>query len=88
METAMPQIRMRDRNQITLPQVIATAANLHVHDTLEVNFVNGVITLIPIAKQTTRRSIMDYVGSAKGVWGNTGAEIDAHIRNERDSWER
>ncbi len=84
----MPQVRMRDRNQITLPSVIATAANLHVDDTLDVSFVNGVITLVPLSKKTTRRSIMDYVGSAKGVWGASGNEIDAHIRNERDSWER
>jgi antitoxin component of MazEF toxin-antitoxin module len=84
----MPQIRMRDRNQITLPAAITTAANLHPDDTLDVNFVNGVITLIPVAKKATRRSIMDYVGSANGIWGNTGAEIDADLRNERDSWER
>jgi antitoxin component of MazEF toxin-antitoxin module len=88
MELIMPQIRMRDRNQITLPATIATAANLHADDTLDVNFVNGVITLIPITKKAARRSIMDYVGSANGMWGKTGAEIDAHIRNERDSWER
>ena len=84
----MPQIRIRDRNQITLPSMIATAANLHVDDTLDVSFVNGVITLIPTSKNAARRSIMDYVGSAKGVWGATGVEIDAHIRDERDSWER
>ena len=84
----MPQIRMRDRNQITLPSMIATAANLHVDDTLDVSFVNGVITLIPTSKNAARRSIMDYVGSAKGVWGASGAEIDAHIRDERESWER
>ena len=84
----MPQIRMRDRNQITLPSVIATAADLHVDDTLDVNFVNGVITLVPTSKKAIRRSIMDYVGSAKGVWGASGTEIDEQIRNERDSWER
>ena len=84
----MPQIRLRDRNQITLPSVVAAAADLHVDDTLDVNFVNGVITLVPLSKKATRRSIMDYVGSAKGVWGASGTEIDAQIRNERDSWER
>jgi antitoxin component of MazEF toxin-antitoxin module len=84
----MPQIRIRDRNQITLPSAIATAANLHADDTLDVNFVNGIITLVPVVKDKTRRSIMDYVGSANGMWGKTKEEIDAHIRNERDSWER
>ena len=47
----MLQIRMLDRNQITLPSMIATAANLQVDDTLDVNFVDGVITLIPTSKK-------------------------------------
>jgi antitoxin component of MazEF toxin-antitoxin module len=84
----MPQIRIRDRNQITLPAAITTAANLHADDTLDVNFVNGIITLVPVVKNATRRTIMDYVGSAKGTWGKTGKEIDANIQNERNSWER
>ena len=84
----MPQIRIRERNQITLPANIAVAASLSPNDALEVSFANGVITLIPVSPHSKRRSITDYVGSAKGLWGTTGAEIDALLRAERDSWER
>ena len=84
----MTQIRIRERNQITLPANIAVAASLSPNDTLEVSFANGIITLIPVHPHNKRRSITDYVGSAKGVWGTTGAEIDAQLRGERDSWER
>ncbi len=84
----MAQIRMRERNQITLPANIAIAASLSPNDALEVSFANGVITLIPVTTHPKRRSISDYVGSAKGTWGATGAEIDAQLRDERDSWER
>lgn len=84
----MTQIRIRERNQITLPASIAVAANLSPNDALEVSFANGVITLIPVNGHNKRRSITDYVGSAKGLWGTTGAEIDALLRDERNSWER
>ena len=84
----MTQIRIRERNQITLPAHIAAAASLSPNDALEVSFANGVITLIPVNANNKRRSIIDYVGSAKGLWGTTGAEIDAQLCDERDSGER
>ena len=84
----MTQVRIRERNQITLPANIVIAASLSPNDTLEVSFANGIITLIPVNPHNKRRSITDYVGSAKGLWGTTGAEIDAQLRDERDSWER
>ena len=40
----MAQIRIRERNQITLPATIAVAASLSPNDILEVSFANGVIT--------------------------------------------
>ena len=89
MKAMMPQqIRIRERNQITLPATITNAAKLSPNDALEVSFTNGVITLVPVSTQAKRRSILDYVGSAKGVWGKTAEEVDALIRSERDSWER
>jgi hypothetical protein len=33
-------------------------------------------------------SIMKYVGITKGLYGKTAEEVDAYIRQERDSWER
>lgn len=84
----MVQVRIRERNQITLPSAIATAAKLSTNDTLEISLVNGVITMIPVAHKEGRRTIMEFVGMAPGLWGKTRAEIDANMRAERDSWER
>jgi antitoxin component of MazEF toxin-antitoxin module len=84
----MTQIRLRDRNQLTLPAAIAAAANLSIDDALEVNLVNGVITLVPVAAMSQRQSIMDFVGMGQGVWGKSKKEVVANIRAERDSWER
>lgn len=84
----MLQVRIRERNQITLPASIATAANLRVDDLLEVRLVNGVITLERQDTQAKRTSIRDLVGIAAGTWGATHEEIDAYITSERDSWER
>ncbi len=82
------RIRIRERNQITLPAAIATAAKLQPEDTLEVDYVNGVITLVPVGAREGKRTITQYVGSAKGLWGKTRSEIDANILAERDAWER
>lgn len=84
----MAQIRLRERNQLTLPAAIAAAAKLSPNDALEVNFVNGVITLVPVAQPGARRSIIDFVGIAPGLWGANAAEVDAYLQAERDSWER
>jgi antitoxin component of MazEF toxin-antitoxin module len=56
----MAQIRLRDRNQITLPAAITVAANLSADDALEVSFVNGVITLVPVASQHGHQSTNDF----------------------------
>jgi prevent-host-death family protein len=37
--------------------------------------------------QSAGPDIGPYIGSLRGVWGNTPEEIDAYIRAERDSWE-
>lgn len=84
----MTQVRIRARNQITLPPAIVAAAKLATNDTLEINLVNGVITLVPLANEGKRCTIMEFVGLAPGLWGKTKAEIDAYMRAERDSWER
>ena len=36
----------------------------------------------------TAKSVLNLAGTAGSVWGSTSAEIDAHLRVERDSWER
>mgnify|MGYP001211653638 CR=1 FL=1 len=80
-------ISLRDRRQITLPADIVAAAGLQTHDTLEVRVVNGVIQLTPsAAMQAPARSMSRFLGAAHGVYGSTVEDVDAGVRELRDSW--
>lgn len=84
----MSHIRVRPKHQITIPSNIAQAADIKLDDVLDIAYVNGIITLVPQKRLQRKESIMSYAGIARGLWGNTTTEIDASIRNDRDSWER
>lgn len=84
----MTKVRVRQKNQITIPLRIAEAANIKPDDMLEINYANGVVTLMPHGRKERKRSVMDYSGIARGVWGETIAEIDEELQRERESWER
>ena len=47
----MPKTRMRERNQLTLPSSITAAAGIRPNDSLEINYTNGVITIVPVTPQ-------------------------------------
>jgi len=84
----MPHVRVRPKHQITIPSAIAQAAHIKLDDVLDIAYANGIITLVSQKRQQRKESVMSYAGIARGLWGNTAAEIDASIRNDRDSWER
>lgn len=84
----MPQVRVRPKHQITIPSRIAEAAHLKPDDMLEVTYANGVVTLIPVKRKERKESVMAYAGIARGLWGQTTAEIEADLYSHRDSWER
>ena len=85
----MPQVRVREKHQITIPMSIVKAANIRENDQLSVEYKNGVITLVNAQNaQNKRKSIMDYAGSTNGLYGKSAAEVDAYIQSERDSWDR
>jgi bifunctional DNA-binding transcriptional regulator/antitoxin component of YhaV-PrlF toxin-antitoxin module len=84
----MTQVRVREKRQITLPVSISREANLEPNDILDVNYRNGVITMIVKKTEQKRRSLMELAGSAKGLYGKTPSEIDAYLANERASWEK
>ena len=86
--TKSTQVRVRDKHQITIPMAIAQAASIAPDDVLIVEYTNGVITLIPTAKQTKRAKAHDFLGALSGTWGKSATAIDAHLRKERDSWGR
>ncbi len=84
----MPHVRVRAKHQITIPSGIAQAAHIKLDDVLDIAYANGIITLVSQKRRQRKESVMSYAGIARGLWGNTAAEIDASIRNDRDSWER
>lgn len=84
----MPQIRVRSKHQITIPANIVQEAHIKLDDVLEITYANGIITLVPQNRLEQKKSVLEYAGVARGLWGDTASEIDATLRNERDSWEK
>ncbi|WP_297475874.1 hypothetical protein [Ferrovum sp.] len=82
----MSQVRVRLKHQITIPTRIAEAA--HIKPNVEVTYANGIVTLVPVNRKVRKESAMAYAGIARGLWGQTTAEIEADLNVSRDSWER
>ena len=84
----MSQVRVRLKHQITIPTRIAEAAHIKPNDMLEVAYTNGVVTLVSVNRRERKGSAMAYAGIARGIWGQTTAEIEAGLKSEHDSWEK
>ncbi|MCW8814682.1 MAG: AbrB/MazE/SpoVT family DNA-binding domain-containing protein [Chlorobium sp.] len=84
----MAKVRVRQKNQITIPLRIAEEANIKPDDMLEIRYANVVIALMPHGRKERKRSVMDYAGIARGTWGKTIAEIEEELKRDRESWER
>ncbi len=84
----MTTVRVRPKNQITLPAAIVALSNIHEDDVLEAAFANGVITLVPRARAARKDSLMDYAGLAGSSYGKTAKQIDASIAKLREEWTR
>jgi bifunctional DNA-binding transcriptional regulator/antitoxin component of YhaV-PrlF toxin-antitoxin module len=85
----MPQVRVRDKHQITIPSAIVKAAQIRENDTLFVEYKCGVITLMTAQNAPhPRKSIMDYAGIANGLYGQSATEVNAYLHDERASWSR
>ena len=84
----MYQIRVEQNNQISLPSEIVQQAGIQPDDVLEVAFIDGVVTLMPLRRADSAISIMDYAGIGKGTWGKTAEEIEANLAEDRASWDR
>lgn len=83
----MPTVKMQPQGQITLPDEILQAWQLHTNAEINVSLVNGTVTLTPVNRQKNKLPIMAYAGIARGLWGDSADDIDNFIRNERNSWE-
>jgi bifunctional DNA-binding transcriptional regulator/antitoxin component of YhaV-PrlF toxin-antitoxin module len=84
----MPQVRIRDKHQVTLPISIVRDANLRENDMLDVAYKNGVITLSVKQAAVKKRSLMDFVGATRGVYGQDPAQVAQYLDSERDTWDR
>jgi AbrB family looped-hinge helix DNA binding protein len=80
----MAQVRVRQKNQITIPSRIAESANIRPDDLLEITCKNGVITLAPATRAQKRQSVLSYAGIARGAWGQNTEETERSIANRFD----
>ncbi|TNJ36279.1 AbrB/MazE/SpoVT family DNA-binding domain-containing protein [Chlorobaculum thiosulfatiphilum] len=78
------QVRLRKKNQLTIPAAIAHSANIKTDDMLEIDCRNGEIILTPKSEKQRTVSIMSYAGIGRGVWEHTTDEIAKTIANRFD----
>lgn len=72
------------KNQITLPVQLLRRLGVGPGDRLAVTLEGGRLVLRPRPKDWVEH----YAGSLKGLWGNSVQEIDAEIREGRDTTHR
>ena len=84
----MPQVRIREKNQVTLPISIVRDADIHENDILDVAYKNGIITLSVKKAAAKKRPLMDFVGATRGVYGQDAAQVAQYLDSERDTWDR
>ena len=88
----MPQVKIREKGQVTIPaellQEWSNNNHVSVNDSMEAALVNGVLMLIPKKRNASKRDIMSFAGVGKGLWGDTPEEIEASIKEIRNSWTR
>jgi bifunctional DNA-binding transcriptional regulator/antitoxin component of YhaV-PrlF toxin-antitoxin module len=87
----MSKIRLEKLRRLTLPPEIIAQAGLRQDDVLEASYQGGAIILRPAPEPDPARpalSMMDYAGACKGAWGDTPAEVEFHVAQDRASWDR
>ncbi|NBY34551.1 MAG: AbrB/MazE/SpoVT family DNA-binding domain-containing protein [Betaproteobacteria bacterium] len=85
----MPEIRMRSKNQFTLPASLVRASGIQIDDKLSVSLVNGSIVITPMGpKHHGLSDVMAFAGIAQGVWGDTPEEVEQTLKRDRSTWER
>lgn len=81
MKTLRAAVKLRPKNQLTLPEQFARWLGVKPGDRLVLTVDEdqpGVIEVRPLRES--------YAGVALGVFGNTPEEIAEYIRGERASW--
>ena len=80
----MPTVTISSKHQITLPVELVRALGLKTGSSLIAELIGGRIVLLP-PEQTTLDS---FVGSLRGVYGNTVEEIDRYMEEGPADWDR
>ena len=85
----MSVIRMRSKNQFTLPASLVRASGIQIDDKLSVSLVNGSIVITPISpKHQGLSDVMAFAGIVQGVWGDSPEEVEHNLQRDRATWER
>lgn len=86
----MSLVTLRPKGQLTIPVDILQQWDIKPYDKLEVNFQNGVITIVPAKRQEPRKKdrLMSFAGVGQGCWGDTAEEVNSSIQDLRGSWSR
>ncbi|MEZ5536278.1 MAG: AbrB/MazE/SpoVT family DNA-binding domain-containing protein [Thiolinea sp.] len=81
---------LRPKGQLTIPARILQQLNLRPYEQVEVNFQNGIITIVPVnRKETTKKDrLKTFAGAGQGCWGDSPEAVNASIHKLRDSWSR
>lgn len=86
----MSLVTLRPKGQLTIPVDILQAWGIEPYEQLEINFQNGVITLVPAKRKepSKKNRLMTFAGVGHGCWGDTPDEVQESIGELRDSWTR
>ena len=88
----MSQVKLREKGQVTIPaellQEWSRKNHVSTNDVMEATLANGVLMLIPKKRHATKRDIMSFAGIGKGLWGDSVEEVDATLKEIRNSWTR
>ena len=85
----MPEVRMRAKNQFTLPASLVRESGIQIDYKLSVSLVNGSIVITPMGpKHQGLSDVMAFAGIAQGVWGDSPEEVENTLQRDRATWER
>jgi hypothetical protein len=84
----MPEVKMRSKNQVTIPASIVEKAHLAENCKFDVEYMNGVIIFTPLNPASKKDDVLSYAGLFSGAWGKTPSAVETTIKNLHDEWEK
>ena len=84
----MPEVKMRSKNQVTIPASIVEKAHLTENCKFDVDYMNGVIIFTPQNPTQKKDDVLSYAGLFSGAWGKTTREVETTINTLHNEWEK